>query len=257
MLSFKGTESAPVSASAPANVSPEQSPPSGAVDTIQSAEPTKAAPAFSNAARIASSASGPPVEGAASSSDVNPKSHAAVAPAKSATSTQEMPAPQPPALVASVPSVAAQPQEPGIGGTAKIEARLTDLEMALKDRSNEARARSEAEKAESHTLEKIAELGALVARLTGQVRDLQDEMRTTTTVESEKFADITRRVALGEANRAVASAEKAGAAPFRRRPERMGTHTPWKTPIGRGLKSSAPTRSTITAFRPPRQASPC
>ncbi|MGA8446511.1 MAG: hypothetical protein WB766_15175, partial [Roseiarcus sp.] len=100
--------------------------------------------------------------------------------------------------------------EPGLGGAAKIEARLADLETAVKDRSNEARARLDAEKAETHTLEKIAELGALVTRLTGQVKDLQDKVQTLSTGADEKFADLTRRVALGEANRAVASAENAG-----------------------------------------------
>ncbi|MGA8582331.1 MAG: hypothetical protein WB715_00510 [Roseiarcus sp.] len=108
------------------------------------------------------------------------------------------------------PLTAALPPEPGLGGAAKIEARLADLETAVKDRSNEARARLDAEKAETHTLEKIAELGALVTRLTGQVKDLQDKVQTLSTGADEKFADLTRRVALGEANRAVASAENAG-----------------------------------------------
>jgi hypothetical protein len=108
------------------------------------------------------------------------------------------------------PATAALPPEPGLGEAAKIEARLADLETAVKDRSNEARARLEAEKAETHSLEKIAELGALVTRLTGQVKDLQDRVQTLSTGADEKFADLTRRVALGEANRAVASAENAG-----------------------------------------------
>jgi hypothetical protein len=107
-------------------------------------------------------------------------------------------------------STAALPPEPGLGEAGKIEARLADLETAVKDRSNEARARLDAEKAETHTLEKIAELGALVTRLTGQVKDLQDKVQTLSTGADEKFADLTRRVALGEANRAVASAENAG-----------------------------------------------
>jgi len=116
-------------------------------------------------------------------------------------------------VTAPTPSaVAPAPSEPGLGEAAKIEARLADLETALKDRSNEARARLEAEKAETHTLEKIAELGALVTRLTGQVKDLQDKVQTLSTGSDEKFADLTRRVALGEANRAVASAENAGSA---------------------------------------------
>jgi hypothetical protein len=109
-------------------------------------------------------------------------------------------------------STAALRPEPGLGGAAKIEARLADLETAVRDRSNEARARLDAEKAETHTLEKIAELGALVTRLTGQVKDLQDKVQTLSTGADEKFADLTRRVALGEANRAVASAESGGLA---------------------------------------------
>jgi len=110
------------------------------------------------------------------------------------------------------PSTAALPPEPGLGEAAKIEARLADLETAVKDRSNEARARLEAEKAETHTLEKITELGALVTRLTGQVKDLQDKVQSLSTGADEKFADLTRRVALGEANRAVANAENAESA---------------------------------------------
>ncbi len=107
---------------------------------------------------------------------------------------------------------AALPHEVGLDERAKIEARLADLETALKDRSNEARARLEAERVETHSLEKITELGALVTRLTGQVKDLQDKVQTLSTGSDEKFADLTRRVALSEANRAVASAENAGSA---------------------------------------------
>ena len=110
------------------------------------------------------------------------------------------------------PPAVALPHEAGFDESAKIEARLANLETALKDRSNEACARLEAEKAETHSLEKITELGALVTRLTGQVKDLQDKVQTLSTGSEEKFADLTRRVALGEANRAVASAENAGSA---------------------------------------------
>ena len=118
----------------------------------------------------------------------------------------------PPSLASTPSAVAPAPPEPGFGEAAKIEARLADLETAVKDRSNEARARLEADKAETHTLEKITELGALVTRLTGQVKDLQDKVQTLSTGADEKFADLTRRVALGEANGAVASAENAGSA---------------------------------------------
>ena len=122
------------------------------------------------------------------------------------------PSAPPPSAVARdlAPSAAALPAEPGLGAAAKIEARMADLESAVRDRSNEAHARLEAQKAETHTLEKIAELGALVTRLTGQVKDLQDKVQTLSTGAEEKFADLTRRVALGEADRAVASAENAG-----------------------------------------------
>jgi hypothetical protein len=213
MLSFKGAKSASAEAPAPANPSgnPNSPPPSDGEKT-QASRSTEAGSAASDAARTASGASGPPVRTATSSSEVDAQSPETIAPAKLIAQTQEMPATQSLALVASPQSGAVQPQEPGLGETAKIEARLTDLETALRDRSNEARARLEAEKAEAHTLEKIAELGALVARLAGQVRDLQDQVQTITTVQTEKFADLTRRVALGEASRAVASAENAGGA---------------------------------------------
>ncbi len=129
------------------------------------------------------------------------------------------------------PAAGPLPTEPGLGEAAKIEARLADLEMALKDRSNEARARLEAERAETHSLEKITELGALVTRLTGQVKDLQDEVQTLSTGAEEKFADLTRRVALSEANRAVASAQNAGStgsAPSTQDAPEPETRTPMK-----------------------------
>ncbi len=121
------------------------------------------------------------------------------------------------------PPAVALPHEAGFDESAKIEARLADLETALKDRSNEARARLESEKAETHSLEKITELGALVTRLTGQVKDLQDKVQTLSTGSEEKFADLTRRVALGEANRAVASAENAGSAGSGSPPQEKGS----------------------------------
>jgi hypothetical protein len=119
---------------------------------------------------------------------------------------------QPVAQLPAAPQAASAPHEPGLGESAKIESRLADLETALKDRTSERRARVEAEKAETHTLEKIAELAAFVTRLTGQVKDLQDRVQTLSNGSEEKFADLTRRVALGEANRAVTSAENAAGA---------------------------------------------
>jgi len=136
----------------------------------------------------------------------------AQAPAPKAVDVARPPASHPatPFSLAPPPSaVAPAPSEPGLGEAAKIEARLAELETAVKDRSNEPRARLEAEKAETHALEKIAELGALVTRLMGQVKDLQDKVQTQSTGADEKFADLARRVALGEADRAVASAENA------------------------------------------------
>ena len=126
-----------------------------------------------------------------------------------------LPAPRP---VAPAPA----PQEQGLGEAGKIEARLDILETELKDRSSETRARIVAEKAETHTLEKIAELGALVKRLAGQVKDLQDKVDMLSTGADEKFADLTRRVALSEANRAVASAENASAGGVASAPEKEG-----------------------------------
>ena len=78
----------------------------------------------------------------------------------------------PPSLAPTPSAVAPAPPEPGLGEAAKIEAR----------------ARLEADKAKTHTLEKIAELGALVTRLTGQVKDLQDKVQTLSTGSEEKFA---------------------------------------------------------------------
>lgn len=107
---------------------------------------------------------------------------AAPAPAAIAIREPGMGAPPPAAVAQAAPpvhlaaSADAAPKE-GVADAAKIEARLAALETAVKDRSNEGRARVEAEMAETHTLEKIAELGALVTRLTGQVKDLQDQVQ--------------------------------------------------------------------------------
>jgi hypothetical protein len=131
-----------------------------------------------------------------------------VRPAPSAPSPAAAAA-QPIAPIPAASPPASGPQEPGLGESAKIESRLADLETALKDRTSERSARIEAEKAETHTQEKITELAALVTRLTGQVKDLQDRVQTLSNGSEEKFADLTRRVALGEANRAVTSAENA------------------------------------------------
>ena len=229
MLSFKGgdkaadgsTPKADAPAAAPSGItaqSPKAEPPSA------TAAPAAQPPVVAQAPETASPA---PAHPASERSAVPPSAPEATPPAPidqaKAADAAQTPASHPvtppslaptPSAVARdpAPSTAALPPEPGLGEAAKIEARLADLETAVKDRSNEARARLEAEKAETHTLEKIAELGALVTRLTGQVKDLQDKVQTLSTGADEKFADLTRRVALGEANRAVASAENAGSA---------------------------------------------
>ena len=229
MMSFKGgdkaadgaTPKADAPAAAPSGItaqSPKAEPPSATAApaaqppvVAQAPETASPAPAHPASERSAVPPAAPeamppaPIEQArAGDAAQTPASHRVTPPSLAPTPSAVARDPAPPA--------AALPTEPGLGEAAKIEARLADLETALKDRSNEARARLEAEKAETHTLEKIAELGALVTRLTGQVKDLQDKVQTLSTGAEEKFADLTRRVALGEANRAVASAENAGSA---------------------------------------------
>ena len=229
MMSFKGgdkaadgaTPKADAPAAAPSGItaqSPKAEPPSATAApaaqppvVAQAPETASPAPAHPASERSAVPPAAPeakppaPIEQAkAGDAAQAPASHPVTPPSLAPTPSAVARDPAPPA--------AALPPEPGLGEAAKIEARLADLETALKDRSNEARARLEAEKAETHTLEKIAELGALVTRLTGQVKDLQDKVQTLSTGAEEKFADLTRRVALGEANRAVASAENAGSA---------------------------------------------
>ncbi len=234
MLSFKGGDKA-VDGSRPKADAPATAP-SGITGQSPKAEPASAtaAPAV-QPPETASPASAHP---ASERSAVPPAAPEAMPPASieqaravdaaqtSASRLVTAPslAPRPSAVARDpAPSTAALPPEPGLGEAAKIEARLADLETALKDRSNEARARLEAEKAETHTLEKIAELGALVTRLTGQVKDLQDKVQTLSTGAEEKFADLTRRVALSEANRAVASAENAGSAGSGSPPQEKGS----------------------------------
>jgi len=103
--------------------------------------------------------------------------------------------------------------EPGLGEAAKIEARLADLEAAIKARANAPVTRADIDKAETQMSDQVARLAAIVTRLTGQVKDLQAEVRTTSTGSDERLADLTRRVSLAESRSAVAAAESAGAAP--------------------------------------------
>ena len=219
MMSFKGGDKA-ADGSPPKADAPAEAPPAITAQSPKSEPPAAtAAPAAQPpvVAQAAETASPVPAHPASERTAVPPAAPEAKAPGPAeqtkAVDVARMPASHPatpPSLGPTPSAVAPAPSEPGLGEATKIEVRLAELETAVKDRSNEARARLEAEKAETHTLEKIAELGALVTRLTGQVKDLQDKVQTLSTGAEEKLADLTRRVALGEADRAVASAENAG-----------------------------------------------
>jgi hypothetical protein len=85
----------------------------------------------------------------------------------------------PPAVVTSVAAAPAPEAEaPGLSEVAKIESRLGELEAATKERSNATVTRADVDKAETQTSDQIARLAAIVTRLTGQVKDLQDQVRT-------------------------------------------------------------------------------
>ena len=71
-----------------------------------------------------------------------------------------------------------KPEAPGLGEAAKIESRLGELEAAIKERSNATVTRADVDKAETLTSDQIARLAAIVTRLTGQVKDLEDQVRT-------------------------------------------------------------------------------
>jgi hypothetical protein len=79
----------------------------------------------------------------------------------------------------------------------------------MKERANATRTPVEDEKAQTQTSDQIARLAALVTRLTGQVKEMQDQVRTLSAGSEERFADLTRRVSISESNRAVAAAENA------------------------------------------------
>ena len=129
------------------------------------------------------------------------------------------PAP-PPALVTSVARAPApEAQEPGLGEAAKIESRLGELEAAIKERSNCAVTRADVDKAETVMSDQVSRLAALVNRLTGQVTDLQDQVRTMSAGSEAKLADLTRRVSMSESKSAVAAAERANVSQGRTRPQ--------------------------------------
>ena len=100
-------------------------------------------------------------------------------------------------------------RQPGLGEAAKIELRLGELEAAIKERSNATVTRADVDKAETQTSDQISRLAAIVTRLTGQVKDLEDQVRTESAGAQEKLADLTRRVSLSELKSAVAAAERA------------------------------------------------
>jgi hypothetical protein len=115
-----------------------------------------------------------------------------------------------PAFVTSVaPAPAQGAQEPGLGEAAKIESRLGELEAAIKERSNATVTRPDLDKAETLTSDQVARLAAIVTRLTGQLKDLQDQVRTESAGSEEKLADLARRVSMSESKSAVAAAERA------------------------------------------------
>ena len=115
-----------------------------------------------------------------------------------------------PAVVTSVAAAPAPEAEaPGLGEAAKIESRLGELEAAIKERSNATVTRADVDKAETQTSDQISRLAAIVTRLTGQVKDLEDQVRTVSAGAQEKLADLTRRVSLSESKSAVAAAERA------------------------------------------------
>ena len=86
-----------------------------------------------------------------------------------------------------------QLQEPGLGEVAKIESRLEELEAAIKEPSNATVTRADVDKAETQTSDQISRLAAVVTRLTGQVKDLEDQVRSESAGAQEKLTDLTRR----------------------------------------------------------------
>jgi hypothetical protein len=196
VLSFKGPQA---TASPPAgSASPTPSPVGASVTVAKPTDPTPD-PAV---------AAGPTL---AVSAPVSPP--ASLSPVAGSKAEKVASLPPPASAPAVVPLVAAAPapevQEPGLGEAAKIESRLGELEAAIKERSNATVTRADVDKAETLTSDQIARLAAIVTRLTGQVKDLEDQVRTVSAGSEEKLADLTRRVSLSESKSAVAAAERA------------------------------------------------
>jgi hypothetical protein len=170
------------------------SPPAGPVSPVPTPDPAAAA-----GPTLAVSAPAPSPAAAAPVADSQPEKVASLPPPASAPAVVRQ--------VAAAPAAAAQ--EPGLGEVAKIESRLGELEAAIKERSNAPVTRADVNKAESQTSDQISRLAAIVTRLTGQVKDLEDQVRTESAGAQEKLADLTRRVSLSESKSAVAAAERA------------------------------------------------
>ena len=165
VLSFKGLKAtaSPPAASPPPTPSPVGGPVTVAKPAVPTPEPAVAAgPTLTVSAPMSPPASAAPV------ADSKPEKVASLPPPASA-----------PAVVPSVaPAPAQGAEEPGLGEAAKIESRLGELEAAIKERSNATVTRADVDKAETLTSDQISRLAAIVTRLTGQVKDLQDQVRT-------------------------------------------------------------------------------
>ena len=196
VLSFKGLKA--TASPPPASPPPTPSPVGGPVTVAKPAVPTPvpsvaAGPTLTVSAPMSPPASAAPVAGS------KPEKVASLPPPTSA-----------PAVVTSVAAAPAQEAEAsGLGEAAKIESRLAELQAAIKERPNAAVTRADVDKAETLTSDQIARLAAIVTRLTGQVKDLQDQVRTMSAGAQEKLADLTRRVSMSESKSAVAAAERA------------------------------------------------
>jgi hypothetical protein len=196
VLSFKDLKA---TASPPAgSASPTASPIGASVTVAKPAVPTPDPPAAAGPRLTVSAPVSPPAS-VSPVADSRPERVASLPPPAAA-----------PAVVTSVALAPAQGAEaPGLSEVAKIESRLGELEAATKERSNATVTRADVDKAETQTSDQIARLAAIVTRLTGQVKDLQDQVRTASAGSEEKLADLTRRVSLSESKSAVAAAERA------------------------------------------------
>jgi hypothetical protein len=196
VLSFKDLKA---TASPPVGSPPPTPSPVGAsVTEAKPAVPTPDPPA----------AAGPTL---AVSGPVSPPMSAAPVAGSTAEKVASLPPPaSAPAVVTSVAAARAPEAEaPGLGEAARIESRLGELEAAIKEPSNATVTRADVDKAEIQTSDQIARLAAIVTRLTGQVKALEDQVRSESAGAQEKLADLTRRVSLSESKSAVAAAERA------------------------------------------------